>query len=603
MSRETKLVGDAERESDYGFVFGVSGPVVIAESMAGAAMYELVRVGHSELVGEIIRLEGDLATIQVYEETSGVTIGDPVLRTGKPLSVELGPGIMANIFDGIQRPLKTICDMTESIYIPRGVNVYSLSREAQWYFEPRKEFRVGSHISGGDMYASIKENTLIDHKILLPPKAAGTITYIAPPGNYTINDVVLETEFDGEKSKYTMVQVWPVRQMRPISEKLAANHPLLTGQRVLDALFPCVQGGTTCIPGAFGCGKTVISQSLSKFSNSDVIIYVGCGERGNEMSEVLRDFPELKVEIGGVDESIMKRTALVANTSNMPVAAREASIYTGITLSEYFRDMGYNVSMMADSTSRWAEALREISGRLAEMPAENGFPAYLGARLASFYERAGRVVCVGNPQREGSVTIVGAVSPPGGDFSDPVTAQTLNIVQVFWGLDKKLAQRKHFPSVNWLLSYSKYMRTLDDFYDKNFPEFVQLRTTVKEILQEEEDLSEIVQLVGKGSLAEADKITLEVAKLIKDDFLQQNGYTPYDRYCPFYKTCGMLQNIVGFYNLAQRAVENTSKSDNKITWAMIKDQCGESVHQLTRMKFMDPIADGEANIKDRKSVV
>ncbi|XP_003388117.1 PREDICTED: V-type proton ATPase catalytic subunit A [Amphimedon queenslandica] len=590
-------VKDEEKESSYGYVHGVSGPVVIAQNMSGAAMYELVRVGHSELVGEIIRLEGDLATIQVYEETSGVTIGDPVLRTRKPLSVELGPGIMGNIFDGIQRPLKDICDMTSSIYIPRGINVYSLSRETSWYFEPVKDFKVGSHVSGGDRYGVVKENTLIDHHIMLPPKAAGTIKYIAPAGNYTINDVVLETEFEGETTKHTMVQVWPVRQMRPVVEKLAANYPLLTGQRVLDALFPCVQGGTTAIPGAFGCGKTVISQSLSKFSNSDVIIYVGCGERGNEMSEVLRDFPELKVVIRGVEESIMKRTALVANTSNMPVAAREASIYTGITLSEYFRDMGFNVSMMADSTSRWAEALREISGRLAEMPAENGFPAYLGARLASFYERAGRVVCTGNPTREGSVTIVGAVSPPGGDFSDPVTAQTLNIVQVFWGLDKKLAQRKHFPSINWLLSYSKYMRVLDDFYDKNHSEFVQLRTTVKEILQEEEDLSEIVQLVGKGSLAESDKVTLEVAKLIKDDFLQQNGYTAYDRYCPFYKTVGMLQNIVSFYNMAQRSIENTAQSDNKITWAIIRDQCGDIIHQLTRMKFMDPIDDGEEKIK------
>jgi V-type H+-transporting ATPase subunit A len=490
-------VADAEKESSYGYVFGVSGPVVIAQQMSGAAMYELVRVGHGELVGEIIRLEEDMATIQVYEETSGVTVGDPVLRTGKPLSVELGPGIMDNIFDGIQRPLKDICDLTESIYIPRGINVTSLPREKNWPFQPTGDFRVGSHISGGDIYGTIQENSLIKHKVALPPRAAGTITYIAPTGEYQLEDIVLETEFEGEKSQFKLYHVWPVRQMRPVVEKLAANYPLLTGQRVLDALFPCVQGGTTAIPGAFGCGKTVISQALSKFSNSDVIIYVGCGERGNEMSEVLRDFPELKVEIGGVEESIMKRTALVANTSNMPVAAREASIYTGITLSEYFRDMGYNVSMMADSTSRWAEALREISGRLAEMPAENGFPAYLGARLASFYERAGRVVCIGNPQREGSVSIVGAVSPPGGDFSDPVTAQTLSIVQVFWGLDKKLAQRKHFPSVNWLLSYSKYMRVLDDFYDKSFPEFVPLRAQVKEILQEEEDLSEIVQLVGK----------------------------------------------------------------------------------------------------------
>lgn len=420
--------------------------------MSGSAMYELVRVGYFELVGEIIRLEGDMATIQVYEETSGVTVGDPVLRTGKPLSVELGPGIMGSIFDGIQRPLKDINELTNSIYIPKGVNVPALSRTQAWEFNPLG-VKVGSHITGGDLYGLVHENTLVKHKMIVTPRAKGTVRYIAPSGNYTVNDVVLETEFDGEISKHTMLSVWPVRQPRPVTEKLPANHPLLTGQRVLDSLFPCVQGGTTAIPGAFGCGKTVISQSLSKYSNSDVIVYVGCGERGNEMSEVLRDFPELSVEIDGVTESIMKRTALVANTSNMPVAAREASIYTGITLSEYFRDMGYHVSMMADSTSRWAEALREISGRLAEMPADSGYPAYLGARLASFYERAGRVKCLGNPEREGSVSIVGAVSPPGGDFSDPVTSATLGIVQVFWGLDKKLAQRKHFPSINWLISY------------------------------------------------------------------------------------------------------------------------------------------------------
>ncbi|PVD27638.1 hypothetical protein C0Q70_12805 [Pomacea canaliculata] len=522
-------IRDAEKESMFGYVYTVSGPVVVAQEMAGAAMYELVRVGHGELVGEIIRLEGDMATIQVYEETSGVTVGDPVLRTGKPLSVQLGPGIMGSIFDGIQRPLETISDLTQSIYIPKGINTPALDAHKQWEFAPVKDIRIGSHVTGGDIFGMVNENILVKHRIMLPPKAKGTVTYVAPPGNYTVNDIVLETEFEGQRSKFSMLQVWPVRQMRPVGEKLAANYPLLTGQRVLDALFPCVQGGTTAIPGAFGCGKTVISQSLSKYSNSDIIIYVGCGERGNEMSEVLRDFPELTMDVEGKQESIMKRTALVANTSNMPVAAREASIYTGITLSEYFRDMGLHVSMMADSTSRWAEALREISGRLAEMPADSGYPAYLGARLATFYERAGRVTCLGNPHREGSVSIVGAVSPPGGDFSDPVTSATLNIVQVFWGLDKKLAQRKHFPSVNWLISYSKYMRALDDFYDKNYPEFVPLRTKCKEILQEEEDLSEIVQLVGKGSLAEADKITLEVAKLIKDDYLQQNGYTPYDR--------------------------------------------------------------------------
>ncbi|XP_069074378.1 V-type proton ATPase catalytic subunit A [Pleurodeles waltl] len=590
-------IENEEKESMMGYVHGVSGPVVIACEMAGSAMYELVRVGHSELVGEIIRLEADMATIQVYEETSGVSVGDPVLRTGKPLSVELGPGIMGNIFDGIQRPLKDIADLTKSIYIPRGVNVHVLSRDLKWDFVPDKNIRAGSHITGGDIYGIVAENSLIKHKIMVPPRTRGTVTYIAPPGNYDISDVVMELDFEGVKEKLTMVQVWPVRQIRPTAEKLPANYPLLTGQRVVDALFPCVQGGTTAIPGAFGCGKTVISQALSKFSNSDIIVYVGCGERGNEMSEVLRDFPELTMEVNGKTETIMKRTTLVANTSNMPVAAREASIYTGITLAEYFRDMGYNVSMMADSTSRWAEALREISGRLAEMPADSGYPAYLGARLASFYERAGRVQCLGSPKREGSVSIVGAVSPPGGDFSDPVTSATLGIVQVFWGLDKKLAQRKHFPSVNWLISYSKYLRALDEFYERNYPELVPLRTKAKEILQEEEDLAEIVQLVGKGSLAEADKITLEVAKLLKDDFLQQNGYSAYDRFCPFYKTVGMLQNMIAFYDMARHAVESTAQAENKITWGLIREQMGDVLYKISSMKFKDPVKDGEAKIK------
>ncbi|KAI2800075.1 V-type proton ATPase catalytic subunit A, partial [Blomia tropicalis] len=588
-------VRDVEKESSYGYVYAVSGPVVTAEKMSGAAMYELVRVGHEELVGEIIRLEGDMATIQVYEETSGVTVGDPVLRTGKPLSVELGPGIMGSIFDGIQRPLHEIHTQTKSIYIPKGINTFALNRSTKWDFVPEYA-RVGSNITGGDIFGTVHENTLIKHKILLPPKARGTVTYIAEPGSYDLNDIVLETDFDGEITKYNMLQIWPVRQMRPTAEKLAANHPLLTGQRVLDGLFPCVQGGTTAIPGAFGCGKTVISQALSKYSNSDVIVYVGCGERGNEMAEVLRDFPELTVEVQGKAESIMKRTTLVANTSNMPVAAREASIYTGITLAEYFRDMGYNVSMMADSTSRWAEALREISGRLAEMPADSGYPAYLSARLASFYERAGRVKCIGNPGREGSVSIVGAVSPPGGDFSDPVTSATLGIVQVFWGLDKKLAQRKHFPSINWLISYSKYMRALDDFYERHYPDFVPLRTKCQRILQEEEDLSEIVQLVGKASLAETDKITLEVAKLIKEDFLQQNGYTPYDRFCPFYKTVGMLKNMIGFYDMAKNSIDG-SKGDNRVTYAMIKEAMGDVMYQLSSMKFKDPVKEGEAKIR------
>jgi len=583
-------------ETNTGYVQAVSGPVVIAERMSGAAMFELVRVGHTQLVGEIIRLEGDTATIQVYEETSGVSVGDPVLRTGKPLSVELGPGIMESIFDGIQRPLDFIAEMTQSIYIPRGINIKSLNRTKLWAFTPIK--KVGDIIAGGDIYGHVFENELIkEHRLMLHPRAKGSISFIAAAGNYNNDEVVLKTTFNGVSTDHTMIQVWPVRQPRPCIEKLAANYPLLTGQRVLDALFPCVLGGTTAIPGAFGCGKTVISQALSKYSNSEVIIYVGCGERGNEMSEVLANFPQLEMEVNGKKISIMKRTALVANTSNMPVAAREASIYTGITLSEYFRDQGYAVSMMADSTSRWAEALREISGRLAEMPADSGYPAYLGARLASFYERAGRVQCIGSPAREGSVTVVGAVSPPGGDFSDPVTSATLGIVQVFWGLDKKLAQRKHFPSLNWLISYSKYMRPLEDFYDKNFPEFPELRTKAKEILQNEEDLAEIVQLVGKGSLAEADKITLEVAQILKDDFLQQNGYSKFDKFCPFYKTVGMLKNMMAFFDLARKACEQSAQSEKKITLSIIKDKMRLLLSDLSSMKQENPNTKTEAQIK------
>jgi len=577
---------DATKERDFGIVYSVSGPVVIAEKISGAAMYELVRVGHNQLVGEIIRLEGETATIQVYEETSGLTVGDPVMRTKKPLSVELGPGIMTNIFDGIQRPLETIAKMTKSIYIPKGIDTPALSQDYAWHFTPLN-FKVGDHITQGDIFGKVDENSLIQHMIMLPPNERGTIKFIAPMDNYTLKDIVLEIEFQGKSKSFTMLQYWPVRKPRESAEKLTADYPLLTGQRVLDALFPCVQGGTCAIPGAFGCGKTVISQALSKYSNSDCIVYVGCGERGNEMAEVLAEFPELHVEINGVQESIMKRTCLVANTSNMPVAAREASIYTGITLAEYFRDMGRNVSMMADSTSRWAEALREISGRLAEMPADSGYPAYLGARLASFYERAGKVVCLGSPNRQGSVTIVGAVSPPGGDFSDPVTSATLSIVQVFWGLDKKLAQRKHFPSVNWLQSYSKYMKTLDNHYETNDAEFVPLRTKAKEILQNEDELSEIVQLVGKDSLAESDKITLEVAKIIKDDFLQQNGFSVYDRFCPFYKTVWMLRNMITFYTLAQKAVEGGNE-DKKISFATIKNQMADLMYKITCMKFQDP---------------
>lgn len=1025
-------------ESEYGYIYSVSGPVVVAERMIGCAMYELVKVGHDNLVGEVIRIDGDKATIQVYEETAGVTVGDPVLRTGKPLSVELGPGLMETIYDGIQRPLKAIKEQSDSIYIPRGVDAPALSREIKWKFTPGS-YKVGDHITGGDIFGTVFENSLIeDHKILLPPRARGKVTWIAPAGEYTVDEKVLEVEFEGKKSDYPMYHTWPVRVPRPVAEKKSADYPLLTGQRVLDALFPCVQGGTTCIPGAFGCGKTVISQSLSKYSNSDCIIYVGCfakgtqvmmydgsvrnietikageavmgadgqprkvvglprgrevmykvsqktahrvhktdetraapvalfeytcnathklvvrtprscrsltrkmqgvdynevvffdlkkkklkdgreieivkevsrsyptaegpdraaqmvkdyhdaaggkeffewtieardvgalgahvrkathqvyapvlyesdyffhyvkdskfalrseapvalayllglwvgdglsdravfsvdsedsplferitdyadildlsaeykdrdipkraktvclypktirgndirrnlntdnplwnaivdlgylkdgvknvpsyllsdsichrevflaglidsdgyvrgddglsatiktihktvmegtvavarslglsvsvnteeakvdkngvnhrfvyaiyisggdallsvlarcaaakkyrappskevvrglnkvffemeelkeddyygitlakesdhqfllanqlvvhncGERGNEMAEVLMEFPELHTEKNGKMEPIMKRTTLVANTSNMPVAAREASIYTGITLAEYFRDQGRDVAMIADSSSRWAEALREISGRLGEMPADQGFPAYLGAKLASFYERAGKAVALGSPDRVGSVSIVAAVSPAGGDFSDPVTTATLGITQVFWGLDKKLAQRKHFPSINTSVSYSKYTNVLNKYYDVNYPEFASLRDRIREILSNAEELEQVVQLVGKSALSDSDKITLDVANLIKEDFLQQNGYSTYDAFCPIWKTFDMMRAFVGYHDESQKAIANGAN------WSKLSEATADVKHAVSSSKFFEP---------------
>merc|ERR1712227_752948 len=421
----------------------------------------------------------------------------------------------------------------------------------------------------------------------VPPNMSGRVKKALPKGSYTVETAVLEIEEAGKSQDVNLFQVWPVRQGRPVVEKMQGKGALLTCERVIDALFPVTLGGTAAVPGAFGCGKTVISQALSKYSNSDVVVYVGCGERGNEMAEVLTDFPELTTMIDGKEEPIMQRTTLVANTSNMPVAAREASIYTGVTTAEYFRDMGYNVAMMADSTSRWAEALREISGRLAEMPAYAGYPAYLGARLASFYERSGRVQCLGNPAREGSITIVGAVSPPGGDFTDPVTSATLSIVQVFWGLDKKLAQRKHFPSVNWNISFSKYIRVLQPFFEKLDPEYGFLQQKMKEILQKEDDLQEIVQLVGKDSLSEDQKCTLDIAKIIREDFLQQNGFSDYDFMCPLAKTIGMMKVIVGFHESAQRAIAESS-GDSKIGWNMIYNSMKDIIVKITSMKFEMP---------------
>ncbi|ELA46126.1 V-type proton ATPase catalytic subunit A [Vavraia culicis subsp. floridensis] len=571
MQKSTK--NEEGTDEDAPRIYSVSGPVVIGEKMAGCAMFELVKVGTIGILGEIIKIDNDRVTIQVYEETSGLRVGDRIVPLHKPLSVELGPGLLENIFDGIQRPLRDIFAEKKEIFIPRGVDIPALDRNKRWRFVP--VVKVGDVLEGGDIFGEVDENTLVKHRILVPPDKAGKVSFIVSEGEYTLKDTVMRLITKDGEYMLRMSHEWSVRTPRPVKQKLMANYPLFTGQRILDSLFPCVQGGTTAIPGAFGCGKTVISQSLSKYSNSDIIVYVGCGERGNEMAEVLMDFPQLKIR----GESIMKRTILVANTSNMPVAAREASIYTGITIAEYFRDQGYNVSMMADSTSRWAEALREISGRLAEMPADSGYPAYLAAKLAFFYERAGKCELLGSDARNGSVTIVGAVSPPGGDFSDPVTAATLAIVQVFWGLDKKLAQRKHFPSINWNLSYSKYIKSLEEYYNRIDPRFITDRKLCKEILQMDDDLNEIVQLVGRNSLSERDKLTLDVSKLIKEDFLQQNGYSEYDHYSPFLKTRLMLSNIILYYQNSLRCIQNG------ILWDKIRKKTNDVFIKLMKMKF------------------
>jgi V-type H+-transporting ATPase subunit A len=501
---------------------------------------------------------------------------------------------MNNIFDGIQRPLATIRETSgDGVFIDRGITCNALDRAKPWLFKPAPGLRVGDVVSGGDVIGEVYENEVMtNHKILVPPNIKGTVVKTFEKANdgkdeIFLEDTVLEIDGPNGKQSLSLMHRWPVRKPRPAAEKLAGNEALITGQRVIDALFPSVLGGTCAVPGAFGCGKTVISQALAKYSNTDAVVYVGCGERGNEMAEVLADFPELFMEKDGKRLPVMLRTVLIANTSNMPVAAREASIYTGITLAEYYRDQGMNVAMMADSTSRWAEALREISGRLGEMPADAGYPAYLGARLADFYERAGKVSCWGSPKRFGSITVVGAVSPPGGDFSDPVTAATLGIVQVFWGLDKKLAQRKHFPSLNWSISYSKYIGTLGPMFEQMAPEYLTLQNTVKRVLADETSLAEIVQLVGKDSLSEDQKVTLEVARIIREDFLQQNAYSDWDYNCPITKSVALMKAIVKFHDLAQNAIA-VSPAENKVTWAQISTTMRPLITRITELKFINP---------------
>ena len=535
-----------------GKIIKVSGPLVVADGLADANMADVVRVGEQRLIGEILNMTGDRASIQVYEETSGLGPGAAVVSTGAPLSVELGPGIIENIYDGIQRPLDVIVQRTHSNNLQRGVEVPALDREKKWAYTPVA--KVGDKVIGGDILGTVPETEVVLHKIMVPNGISGTVEWAIGPGDYTVSEVVAKVRTNkGETVELTMVQKWPVRVGRPYKTKYNPVAPLQSGQRVIDTMFPIAKGGTAAVPGPFGSGKTVVQHQLAKWSDVDIVVYIGCGERGNEMTDVLREFPELKDPRTG--ESLMKRTVLIANTSDMPVAAREASVYTGITIAEYFRDMGYDVAVIADSTSRWAEALREMSGRLEEMPGEEGYPAYLASRLAQFYERAGSVECIGSDERRGSLTAVGAVSPPGGDLSEPVSQATMRIVKVFWALDSSLAYRRHFPAINWLNSYSLYLDTLKPWFDEHFgPVFMENRNKAMSILQEENELNEIVQLVGKDSLSPADQLTLETARMVREDFLQQNAFMDVDSYSSHDRQMRLLSLILDYDRLAREAI-------------------------------------------------
>ncbi|WP_455042672.1 V-type ATP synthase subunit A [Leptotrichia buccalis] len=535
-----------------GKIIKVSGPLVVAEGMENANVYDVVRVSEKKLIGEIIEMRGDQASIQVYEETSGIGPGEEVFTTGEPLSVELGPGLIEAMFDGIQRPLKEYQEIAGD-FLDKGVEVNPLNRDKKWEFEP--VLSTGAEVETGDILGTVQETSVVSHKIMVPAGIKGTLKTIKS-GSYTVVDTiaVIETE-KGELVEVQMMQKWPVRRGRKYKQKLNPEAPLITGQRVIDTFFPVTKGGTACVPGPFGSGKTVVQHQMAKWADAEIIVYVGCGERGNEMTDVLMEFPEIIDPKTG--QSLMKRTVLIANTSNMPVAAREASIYTGITIAEYFRDMGYSVAIMADSTSRWAEALREMSGRLEEMPGDEGYPAYLGSRAAEFYERAGKVICLGKDGREGALTVIGAVSPPGGDISEPVSQATLRIVKVFWGLDANLAYRRHFPAINWLNSYSLYQGKVDNWMDQNVgPKFSKNRARAISLLQEENSLQEIVRLVGKDTLSEKDQLKLEIAKSIREDYLQQNAFMESDTYTSLEKQDKMLDIVLKFYDEGLRGLEN-----------------------------------------------
>ena len=534
-----------------GTIKKVAGPLVVAKGMRDANMFDVVRVSDQRLIGEIIEIHGDEASIQVYEETSGLGPGEPVESTGAPLSVDLGPGLIGSIFDGIQRPLVKIMQLTGN-NLTRGVEVPALDREKKWTFVPTVE--VGEEVAGGDIIGTVKETPIVEQRIMIPNGISGKLVSIQG-GEYTLEETIAGVETEkGEKKEISLLQKWPVRVGRPYKEKLSPTVPLVTGQRVIDCLFPIAKGGTAAIPGPFGSGKTVTQHQLAKWAEADIVVYIGCGERGNEMTDVLNEFPELLDPKTG--HSLMERTVLIANTSDMPVAAREASIYTGITIAEYFRDMGYSVALMADSTSRWAEALREMSGRLEEMPGEEGYPAYLGSRLAQFYERAGRVITLGSDDQEGSLSVIGAVSPPGGDISEPVSQATLRIVKVFWGLDAALAYKRHFPAVNWLTSYSLYVDTMANWYQQNVAEdWMELRARVMSLLQEESELEEIVKLVGMDALSDIDRIKLEAARSIREDFLHQNAFHETDTYTTLNKQYHMMQLVMAFFDKSAAALD------------------------------------------------
>ena len=564
-----------EKKEVKGVIERISGSLVVAGGMEGASMQDVVHIGELGLVGEILEVNGDKASIQVYEETSGLKPGEPVVSMGEPLSVELGPGIIEQFYDGIQRPLELIEKAAKSPYISRGISVPALDRSKKWNFEPK--VKPGDEVIAGDILGTVQETVVVEHRIMVPFGVKGKVSKIEK-GEHTIEDVIAVIEDGGTKHEVRMLQRWPVRKPRPVKTRLAPNVPMTTGQRVVDAFFPVALGGTACVPGPFGSGKTVIQHQFAKWAQAQIVVYVGCGERGNEMTDVLLEFPELDDPQTG--QPLMKRTTLIANTSNMPVAAREASVYTAITLAEYYRDMGYSVALMADSTSRWAEALREMSGRLEEMPGEEGYPAYLGTRLASFYERAGRCIVNGKDGREGSITVIGAVSPPGGDLSEPVTQNTLRVTKVFWGLDANLAYQRHFPAINWLNSYSLYTERLDPYWDEKFDDqWSGLRVEAMGLLEQEAQLNEIVRLVGLDALSRDERMVMETAKSLREDFLHQNAFHEIDTYASMEKQFKMLKTIVAFHHAGLDALHKGAPM-NKLFNLPVREQ-------IARMRYLE----------------